>query len=176
MAEQNQSEFTCKHCGESVTEADTFCPNCGSLFSDGMVCTNHPGIQADGVCVICSKPFCHTCGKESNRIFLCDPHWIYEIHEGMARVYGSTDNVQAQFATTALEQAGFHPYLYSRSFNPGADLVSLSGMVRNYGRNTIVELKVLVPFREVFGAEKTLLELGFTGEESGQAGKFEGAS
>jgi hypothetical protein len=164
MSESGQSDFTCTHCGVPVAEADTFCPNCGSLFSDDLVCSNHPTVPAEGVCVICSKPFCGNCGKESNRIFLCDPHWTYEIYEGMARVYGSTDNVQAQFVTSSLEQAGFHPFLYSRRFNPGTDIVTPGRMIRNFGKNPIVELKVLVPFAEVAGAEKALTELGFAGE------------
>jgi hypothetical protein len=78
----------------------------------------------------------------------------------MARVFGSTDNVQAQFVVTTLEQAGYHPFLYSRMFNPGADLVALSRMVRNYGNHPIVEMKVLVPFSELVRAEKTLIGIG----------------
>jgi len=111
------------------------------------------------VCVICSTPFCKNCGGETDKIFLCDPHFAeYETHEGMARVFGCTDNVQAQFVTSCLEQAGYHPFLYSRMFNPGADLVTLTAP-RNFGRHPIVELKVLLPFSEVLRAKKTLGEL-----------------
>lgn len=86
----------------------------------------------------------------------------------MARVFGCFDNVHAQYVTTTLEQAGYHPFLYSRMFNPGADLVSISGMVRNYGNHPIVELKVLVPFPEVLRATESLKELGFNEEDGGE--------
>jgi len=78
----------------------------------------------------------------------------------MARVFGSTDNLQAKYVTTLLEQAGYHPFLYSRMFNPNADLVAIGKIVRNFGNHPIVELKVLVPLSEVLGAEKTLHKLG----------------
>ena len=156
-----QPDYACTHCGTTVTEANKFCPNCGSIFTDGFVCVNHGSIEAEGVCVICSKPFCKNCGKESVGVFLCDPHWQYEIHEGMARVFGCFDNLHAQHVTSCLEQAGYHPYLYSRIFNPNADLVSISGIVRNFGNHPINELKVLVPFSELLKAEETLKQLGF---------------
>ncbi len=162
MNEPQQSDLTCERCNHAITEEDTFCKNCGALFSDGLLCSNHPSAEAKGVCVICSKPFCKKCGKETIGIFLCDVHWPYEIQEGMARVFGCTDNVQAQHVTTCLEQAGYHPFLYSRDFNPGADLVSIFKIHRNYGNHPIVELKVLVPFSEVLSAEMTLKELGFS--------------
>jgi hypothetical protein len=171
MADSEDADLICRHCEGSVTEADTYCPNCGSIFIDGLVCANHSSAEADGVCVICSKPFCKKCGKESIGVFLCDPHWQYEIQEGMARVYGCTDNVQAQFVTTTLEQSGYHPFLYSRKWNPGADLVAPGGIVRNYGNHPFVELKVLVPFAEVLNAEKTLSELRLTGEERGETNR-----
>ena len=159
MAQAPQSELTCDRCGQSVTQEDVFCRSCGALFSDQLRCSVHHSVEAAGVCVICSKPFCEKCGGDTNKIFLCDPHFAeYEIHEGMARVFGCTDNVQAQFVTTCLEQAGFHPFLYSRMFNPGADLVAIIGP-RNFGRHPIVELKVLLPFSEVLKAKKTLGEL-----------------
>ena len=76
----------------------------------------------------------------------------------MARVYGCIDNVQAQFITSCLEQAGHHPFLYSRRSNPGAgmlDVIKLAA-IRNFGNHSIAEMKVLVPFGEVLGAEETL--------------------
>jgi len=159
MAKVQQSDLTCDRCGESVNREETFCRSCGTVFSDQLRCSVHHSVEAAGVCVICSKPFCKTCGGDTNKIFLCDPHFAeYEVHEGMARVFGCTDNVQAQFVTTCLEQAGLHPFLYSRMSNPGADLVAIIGP-RNFGRHPIVELKVLLPFSEVLNAKKTLSEL-----------------
>jgi hypothetical protein len=159
MAESQDSDLTCERCGQSVAQDAVFCRSCGALFSDQPRCSVHHSVEAAGVCVICSKPFCKDCGGDVKKIFLCDSHFAeYEIYEGMARVFGCTDNVQAQFVTTCLEQAGFHPFLYSRMFNPGADLVALTGP-RNFGRYPIVELKVLLPFSEVLNAKKTLSEL-----------------
>jgi hypothetical protein len=140
-------------------QEDAYCKNCGAIFSDGLSCSVHGSIPAAGVCVICEKPFCSDCGGEENRVFVCDTHSKYEIVEGMGRVFGCTDNVQAQYVTTVLEQGGFHPFLYSRRFNPGADLVAVGGVMRNFGGYPIVELKVLVPFAEVLKAEGALSAL-----------------
>ena len=157
-----ESNYTCTQCGASVSEQDEFCHNCGTLFTDAWICTNHQSTPADGVCVICSMPFCKKCGKGSEGIFLCDPHWGYEIQEGMARVFGTTDNVQAQHVATVLKQAGYHPFLYSRIFNPSADLIAVAGIIRGFGvgNHPITEQRVFVPFAEVLRAQKTLHELG----------------
>jgi hypothetical protein len=145
---------------------DTFCSNCGTLLFDGISCTHHPSVAAKGVCVICSTPCCKKCGKKSCGVFLCDAHWDYEILEGMARVFGCTDNVQAQFVTACLAQAGYHPFLYSRIANPPADLVGFPKLARGYGagNHPIPEQRVLVPFGEVLKAQMTLLELGLKEE------------
>ncbi len=162
MGKSQPSEYSCPRCEAELSEQDQFCPSCGALFADGLFCANHQSTPADGVCVICSKPFCSKCGKASNGIFLCDPHWGYEIQEGMARVFGTMDNVEAQRVTSVLEQAGFHPFLYSRLFNPTADLVAIGGIVRGYGAGNrpIPEQRVFVPFGEVLRAQKTLNKLG----------------
>jgi hypothetical protein len=159
MPLSQQSDLTCERCGRAVPQQGVFCKSCGALFSDQLRCSKHHSVEAAGVCVICSKPFCKDCGGDTDKIFLCDPHFAeYEIHEGMARVFGCNDNVQAQFVTSCLEQAGFHPFLHSRMFNPGPDFVAITAP-RNFGRHSIVELKVLLPFSEVLKAKKTLNEL-----------------
>ena len=116
--------------------------------------------------MICSKPFCAKCGKRSDGAFLCDKDWGRESQEGMARIFGTMDNVQAQYVTTLLDQAGFHPFLYSRVFNPNADLVSVTKLVRGYGvgNRPIPEQRVFVPFHEVLAGEKILDELGIKEE------------
>ncbi len=160
MTEDNTTGFACDQCGEPAGKDDTFCKNCGALFAENLVCVNHPSAPAAGVCLICSKPFCKRCGEKSQGVFLCDPHSFYETQEGMARVYGTFDNVQAQYVTSLLEQAGFHPFFYSRIFNPGPDLVALNAP-RNFGNYPPGEMKVLVPYGEVLKAEEMLRELGF---------------
>ncbi len=159
MGNLSESSFTCSDCGESVLEQVFFCSHCGSIFSNTVCCSIHSTSPADGGCVICSKPFCKECGGKVNHIYLCTTHEVYETYEGMARVAGCTDNVQAQFLTKCLEQAGFHPFLYSRYFNPGADIVAIEKIYRVYGEHPIVELKILVPFQEVLGAEVVLDEI-----------------
>ena len=159
MKHSENADLTCGRCGHPVRGADTYCMNCGALFVDSLRCSVHPVVEAEGVCVICAKPFCKECGGESDKIFRCDAHFAeYEIQEGMARVFGSTDNVQAQYVTSCLTQAGLHPFLYSRLFNPGADLVAITGP-RNFGRHPVVELKVLVPFAEALEARKRLRQM-----------------
>jgi hypothetical protein len=153
-----ETALTCGECSNAVKESDTFCENCGAIFKEGFVCLHHHSKAAEGVCVICRKPFCSKCGADMMNVFFCSHHSNYEFREGMARVFGHTDNVQVQHVAQCLRQAGFHPFVFSRRFNPGADIARWIP-IRVYGRNTIAELKVLVPFSEVLDAEKTMKTL-----------------
>jgi predicted amidophosphoribosyltransferase len=155
MKKSQVEELVCDRCEQPVNPKDTFCNNCGGIYSDDLFCANHKSAHAEGVCVICGKPLCGKCGSDVLRTFLCDKHWALEITEGKVRVFGSTDNVQAQAVTSFLKQAGYHPFFFSRHFNPGADKVSVS-TVRNFGNHPTVELKVLVPFSEYLSATKEL--------------------
>lgn len=80
----------------------------------------------------------------------------------MARVYGVSDEVTAQYASKCLEQEGLHPILYSRKASPislgGADytLFRASG---EYDGHIINEIKVMVPCQEVLQAERVLGKL-----------------
>ena len=159
MEQHRNSELECGRCKEPIAAADRFCRNCGSIFADGFVCTNHGNVEAEGVCVIFAKPFCKKCGGSKLGVFLCDEHYEYEIQEGRARVFGCLDNVKAQYVSKCLKQAGYHPFLLSRNFNPGPDIVTLTN-VRNFGNHPIEELKVFLPYAEILKAEKTLEELG----------------
>jgi hypothetical protein len=155
MGKSVKSKLTCERCNELVLTKDTYCQNCGGLFSDDLHCTKHKSVPADGVCVICSKPFCINCGGDVNKVFLCNLHFDHDVFEGMARVFGSMDNVRVHFAHTCLKQAGYHPYIYSRKYNPVADKVAITA-IRNFGNHPATEQKVLVPFSEVLKAEKEL--------------------
>jgi hypothetical protein len=110
--------------------------------------------------VICQKPFCQKCGSRVNKLSLCLNHERYEIVEGKARVFGDPDNVQAQHVAGCLEQAGLHPFIYSRRYNPGADISPIFTW-RQFGGHILGEIKVLIPFSEVLEAEKVLHSLGF---------------
>ena len=141
MPDRQDSEFKCERCGSDVKDEDQFCPSCGAIFKEGLVCFRHNSTPAEGVCVICSKPFCDHCGLWVDKIFFCDTHSEYEFYEGMARVFGHFDNLQAQLATNCLSQAGLHPFLYSRHVNPLLDR-PMTAVPRLYGRHTIAEMKV----------------------------------
>jgi predicted lipid-binding transport protein (Tim44 family) len=39
-----------------------------------MKCTNHPEIEAAGVCVVCGKPFCAECIQIQDNRYVCDKH------------------------------------------------------------------------------------------------------
>jgi hypothetical protein len=150
-----KSKLTCGQCGQPIQKKDIFCPSCGGIFTDELLCKKHRANPADGVCVICSTPYCSRCGSNVNKIFLCNKHAEYEVFEGKARVFGSMDNVRAQFARTCLKQAGYHAFMYNRMYNPVADQVSITPL-RNFGEHPSIEEKVLVPFSEVMGAVKEL--------------------
>ncbi|MDZ7262855.1 MAG: hypothetical protein ONB05_12220 [candidate division KSB1 bacterium] len=161
----NNSEnkiFTCIVCDHQVQEGDEFCPNCGTLFEDNVFCENHPKQEAQGVCIICCLPFCQQCGERVNDLFLCATHSNYEIYQGMARVFGNSDVTLTEYARQCLEQAGLHPFLYSRKASPisvgGPDyrLFQASG---EFDGHIINEIKVMVPCPEVPEAEKLLRDL-----------------
>jgi hypothetical protein len=94
----------CDNCDLEIDEDSDFCPRCGTLFNEGVKCTNHSSTDADFVCVICCEPFCKKCGAIVSGVFLCDQHDSYEIYDGMARVYGSSDFAQVNYIKGCLEQ------------------------------------------------------------------------
>jgi hypothetical protein len=154
----DEEKLRCEKCSAEVEEDAEFCPACGALFMEGVVCMEHPALAAEGVCVICQTLCCGECGGERASIFLCNSHSEYEVMEGMARVYGTADTMQAHYIARCLEQAGLDPFVYSRRFNPGPDIAQnfLYPQVRG---ETLNELKVYVPFDEVIAAEGVLKNL-----------------
>lgn len=155
MKTPEKQTLTCSNCGGEVSSLDGYCSRCGGLFKENFVCANHSDEEAEGVCVICRKPMCGDCGTWVLDVFLCSQHEDYEFFKGMARVYGVSDEAQAHHAHACLEQAGLHPFVYTRKASP----LSLGSV--DYGR-LINEIAVLVPAAEVIAAEKTLADLGIT--------------
>jgi hypothetical protein len=145
----------CNRCEEHIKKKDTYCKNCGGVFSDDLLCINHKSIKAEGVCVICAQPFCKKCGVDVLNVFLCDKHSDLEITEGRVRIFGSTDYIRTQFVASCLKQAGCHPFHYSRIFKPQADMVAITG-IRNFGNHPIEEQKIYIPFSEFINALKEL--------------------
>lgn len=162
MPHSEDNSKTCGHCRNRFAIQDDFCPRCGSLQSEEVKCANHKIVAAEGVCIICGEPMCHDCGTWVNKRFLCSNHAGYEIYEGMARVYGVSDEAAAQYVCKCLEQEGLHPMVYERK----ASALSLGGtdytMFRASGEfdgHIINEVKVMVPCREVVSAESVLKKL-----------------
>ncbi|MBZ0198962.1 MAG: hypothetical protein K8H86_03775 [Ignavibacteriaceae bacterium] len=161
MENKNNKE-TCGICEFELVGDNDFCPNCGALLIEEVECTNHPKVEAIGVCVICSQAFCNDCGGLTEDKFLCNEHENYETFQNMARVYGSSDEVTIRYAAECLEQAGLHPFVFSRKASPmhlgGADY-SLFRASGDTSKHIVNEIKLLVPHGEVLEAEKILEEL-----------------
>lgn len=158
----NNKNLTCGTCGSDASEDSEYCFNCGAIFIEDVKCINHDNIEAAGVCVICSRAFCSECGIDAVGRFFCEEHDEYEVYQNMARIYGSADEVAIRYAAARLEEAGLHPFIFSRKASPmhlgGADysLFRASGDSANV---IINEIKLMVPFSEVVEAEEILSEL-----------------
>ena len=151
----------CTNCSFLADDDSDYCPRCGTLFIKNVKCENHTKNEAKGICAICGKPFCSDCCHPVNNIFLCSEHDNYEIYEGMAKVFGTSDEIQIHFIKNCLEENSFHPFIYSKKSTPmqlGGDdksLINFSGG----GEKTINEIKLLVPCSEVLDAEKLISEI-----------------
>ena len=163
MYEIEKEVLICVHCRETVQATDDFCPRCGALFEGECACLNHPGVGAQGVCIICAEPLCGKCGGWAYDRFLCKQHQGYEIYEGMARIYGTRDDTHAQYVHGRLEHAGKHPFIFSR-MQPlhGSRLLSNTLLMPqgDYDGHLVYEIKVMVPCPEVLQAEALLREWG----------------
>ena len=159
----SQQKSVCGLCGRDTNNEDDFCPDCGTLFLENVKCTKHSDREADGVCVICCEPFCDECGFfVDDKIFLCTLHGNYEIYEGMARVYGSSDSVQVDYAKSCLEQAGLNPMVYSRKASPlhmGGFEYTLFEASGDYDGHIVNEIKLMIPVQQVIKAEEILRQL-----------------
>lgn len=159
--EEESAAAECSFCNSEIKSDDDFCPSCGSLFVNAG-CVNHPGKEADGVCVICTDPFCNQCGLFVNDIlFLCNKHSEYETIEGMANVFSSPDEINVNLVKSTLEQEGLHPILFSKNSGYGEPRIMeiIYGTMGNYLKDGDKEIKVMIPFQEVIKAEELLKQL-----------------
>ena len=159
MAE-SQPDFCCDRCGSDASPQSAWCTQCGSLFNPGVTCATHPNAGAEGVCVLCGKACCRRCGSWVSNVFLCDDHYGCEIREGMAKVYSSPDTLQVKATAALLEQAGYHPFLTSRRFNPGGGLLSAypGGVL---GSQFGGGMSIFLPFTEYTGAKALIADPEF---------------
>jgi hypothetical protein len=152
----------CSNCKFETDNDSDYCPRCGTLLIHEVKCENHHKVDAEGVCVICGKPFCSDCCHSINNVFLCNEHDGYEIYEGMAKVFGTSDEVQVQYINKFLEENDLHPFIFSKKSTPmqlgGNDqaLIDLSG---KGGEKILNEIKLLVPCGEVLEAEELISQL-----------------
>jgi len=166
--EGNEVEkLVCSHCGSIIKVDDDFCPDCGILFAEFVKCIEHNDKEAEGVCVICCEPLCAGCGIYVNEIFLCNEHCEYEIYEGMARVYGSSDSTQIEYAKSCLKQNELHPFIYSRkrtTLHMGGTDYSMFNASGEFDGHLVNEIKLMIPFQELIRAEEILDELNILEE------------
>jgi hypothetical protein len=156
------NEAICSYCKNEVSEDSDYCPRCGTLFAESAKCILHNEINAEGVCVICSEPFCSECGGYVNKVFLCNEHNSYEIYEGFARIFGSSDSTQCDYVKSCLEQSLLHPIILSNKFSQmylGSEAYSMFKAGEDSNIYIYNEFKVLVPCSEVTEAEKIITEL-----------------
>lgn len=149
----------CENCGNLINAGDDFCPDCGSLFIDNIKCSIHPEIDAKGVCVICTEPYCKTCLGRSDEIFLCNKHSNYEIIEGFAKVFGTQISTEAEYVQKILDDENFHTYLFKRKASPihmGYENHTLFRASGEKPGHSVNEYKVMVPLQEVIAAEEII--------------------
>jgi len=153
------AEVICSYCQNQISEDSDFCPRCGSLFAENIKCKLHDDVDAEGVCLICSEPYCSDCGNYVNKLFLCNKHNSYEIYEGFARIFGSSDHLQCDYVKSCLEQNSIHPIIFSNKFSQlyiGSEnysVFSTGDQSKFFIHN---EIKVMVPCSEVLEAEKII--------------------
>jgi len=152
----------CTNCSFEADDHSDYCPRCGTLFIENVNCEKHTTNNAKGVCVICGNPYCSDCGHSVKNIFLCNEHDGYEIYEGMARVFGTSDEVQIQYINKYLEENDLHPFVYSKKSSQmhlGGTDYSLFRAAGDYTGHILNEIKLMVPCNEVLEAKKLISEL-----------------
>lgn len=152
----------CNSCDSELETESDYCYKCGEIFVDKISCSRHSELAAKGVCTICGEPFCKKCGHTVNNIFLCNEHDSYEIYEGMARVYGTSDEQELHYLKSCLEAEGLHPFAYSRkATNLHYGGINSSFFKSPNDTNNIIvnEIKLLVPCGEVLEAERIIGEI-----------------
>ncbi len=152
----------CANCSFEAEDDSDYCPRCGTLFIENEKCETHLKDEAEGVCVICGKPYCSDCGHSVKNVFLCNEHDGYEIYEGMAKVFGTSDEIQIHFVKSCLEENLIHPFIFSKKSTPmqlGGNDQSLINISGSREEKVLNEIKLMVPCSEVLEAKKLISEI-----------------
>jgi hypothetical protein len=158
-----ENKYLCNTCNFEIQPDSDFCPRCGTIFIEEVKCEDHPEIEAEGVCVICKKLCCNKCGYKGKDVFLCNEHYNTETYQGLAKVYGTFDEIQVQFLKQCLEDKGLHPFIFSKKSTAlhlgGIDHTIIDSVI-NPGKNDVMnEIKLLIPFTELIEAREIIDDL-----------------
>lgn len=151
--------LSCEFCKNIIREDDEYCVSCGHLFEDDVLCNNHDDADAEGVCVICSYAFCKECGKFDNGIFFCTEHKGYQVFQSMACVFGSNDNLEAEYIKNALAAEGMHPFLFDKKLSITGTDYSWFNTSADPGGHVLNEIKIMVPLNETLEAVELIATL-----------------
>ncbi len=104
--------LTCRRCGEEFRSAEA-CPACGQGVGR-IECDRHPGVEADGRCVICGRASCEECGGTNRRVHLCADHVGVPVIQGWAQIYSNTSEFEAQLLRDNLTAEGIEARIFSQ--------------------------------------------------------------
>ncbi len=93
---------------------------------------------------------------------LCVEHSNYEIYEGMARVYGSSDFTKVKYIEGCLDKESIETFIYSRkatNISLGGTDYSLFRPSGDFNGHLINEKKIMVPFNQVLKVEEIIKDL-----------------
>ena len=162
MVDSEMNKMNCSHCDCEIKEDDDFCPECGTLITEYIKCSEHKDINAEGVCVICCEPYCKECGIFINKVFFCIDHSEYSFSEGLVNLFNTKEVTQMEIIRDNFEQKGLHPLVFSPRIGIKSNLVLTYISPKEsspYELITNGEQILVVPFQEVIRAEEILDEL-----------------
>lgn len=151
--------LNCPICDRDINQYKNYCNYCGSIIGDELFCSNHQYQEAEGICLICSKPFCSDCGTEVIGKFFCLEHSNYEMLENLVAIYRSDDKNKIIAIKKLLEELNLHPTIINKKENSFGDLKIFNSikLTDRFTDDINEVIKVLVPCQEVQFAEEAIL-------------------
>jgi hypothetical protein len=102
----------CARCAERYV-GSTACLACGTLRVPAE-CDGHPGHEAIGCCVVCSRALCVSCATDDHRVYRCADHRDVRVIEGWAQVYSTARDFDAWLVRESLRAEGIDAQIYSQ--------------------------------------------------------------